>query len=236
MPRLGSFSLSLILLTGATAIALAQQSAPQPDKDGAYWEGDGVKAPRLSHAALAAFPSEANLAGTRRGCALSVVIGANGASGQIQSADTQPDAFNQSAIAAVKASEFAPGTLHGDAVPVHILLLYSFVPGRKPVEPKVLSIQFDKPPVNLGPAAPDAQSGLGAIDESKKPFVQGTVVVSALITTQGLPIDLHIEKSLNRDMDQKALDAVRKYRFRPASKEGIPIPARIMVAINFRPS
>jgi TonB family protein len=35
-------------------------------------------------------------------------------------------------------------------------------------------------------------------------------------------------------LDQKALEAVRKYRFKPAMKAGVPVPVMITVEVNFR--
>jgi protein TonB len=34
-------------------------------------------------------------------------------------------------------------------------------------------------------------------------------------------------------LDEKALEAVQKYKFKPAIKDGTPVPARITIAVQF---
>jgi protein TonB len=60
------------------------------------------------------------------------------------------------------------------------------------------------------------------------------VLVSLLVTEEGLPSDLRIEKALGEGLDEKALEAIRQYRFQPAMRDGKPIAARIKVMISFR--
>jgi protein TonB len=35
-------------------------------------------------------------------------------------------------------------------------------------------------------------------------------------------------------LDEKAIEAVNQYRFKPAMKDGEPVPVRITVEVNFR--
>jgi len=35
-------------------------------------------------------------------------------------------------------------------------------------------------------------------------------------------------------LDEKAIEAVRRYRFNPALKDGVPVPVEIKVEVNFR--
>jgi len=60
------------------------------------------------------------------------------------------------------------------------------------------------------------------------------VLISLLVGTDGLPTDLHVVKSVGAGLDEKALDSVSKYRFKPAMKDGNPVPARITVEVSFR--
>jgi TonB family protein len=70
-------------------------------------------------------------------------------------------------------------------------------------------------------------------DEARKTKHQGTVVVQAIIGVDGLPRDLHVQRSLGMGLDEKALEAVRKWRFEPAMKDGSPVNVRVSIEVNF---
>lgn len=69
---------------------------------------------------------------------------------------------------------------------------------------------------------------------SRKARVQGLVVVSALVTEGREPQDLKIARSLNAALDEKAIEAVSRWRFAPATKDGKPVGVRVQVEVNFR--
>jgi TonB family protein len=43
-----------------------------------------------------------------------------------------------------------------------------------------------------------------------------------------------VVRALGMGLDEKALEAVRRYRFKPALKNGKPVPAMMTVVVNFR--
>jgi TonB family protein len=55
-----------------------------------------------------------------------------------------------------------------------------------------------------------------------------------MVTEDGLPVDVRIEKSVGHGLDENALQSVSKYRFKPAMKDGKPVAARVAVEVNFR--
>lgn len=64
---------------------------------------------------------------------------------------------------------------------------------------------------------------------------QGTVMVSAEIGINGVPFSVEVAKSSgSRALDRAAVDAVKRWRFRPAMAEGRPVPGQVQVPINFR--
>jgi TonB family protein len=54
-----------------------------------------------------------------------------------------------------------------------------------------------------------------------------------VVTSQGLPKDPQVVKSLDKDVDQSALDAVRQWRFDPAKKDGKSVAVRIAIELDF---
>ncbi|MGA2084504.1 MAG: energy transducer TonB, partial [Terracidiphilus sp.] len=71
-------------------------------------------------------------------------------------------------------------------------------------------------------------------DQARREKIQGVVMVSLLVNEEGVPIDLSVTKGLGYGLDEKALEAVSQYRFKPAMRGGVPVEARITVEVNFR--
>jgi periplasmic protein TonB len=71
-------------------------------------------------------------------------------------------------------------------------------------------------------------------DEARRAKYQGICMVSIIVDSNGYPQNPRILRSLGMGLDEKALDAVRGYRFKPAMKDGKPVPVMITVEVNFR--
>lgn len=61
----------------------------------------------------------------------------------------------------------------------------------------------------------------------------GVVEVSMVVDETGSPTDVKVTKSLSPDFDAKALDAVRRYRFEPALKNGKPVSKVVQISVDF---
>jgi len=72
-------------------------------------------------------------------------------------------------------------------------------------------------------------------DEARRAKYQGVVLISLIVDAQGNPQNPRVVRPLGMGLDEKALEAVRKYKFKPALKDGhIPVPVMITVEVNFR--
>jgi periplasmic protein TonB len=58
--------------------------------------------------------------------------------------------------------------------------------------------------------------------------------VSLIVTPEGTTRDIKVTKSLTSDLDQKAVEAVRKWKFKPATKDGQPVAVQISAEATFR--
>lgn len=70
--------------------------------------------------------------------------------------------------------------------------------------------------------------------EARKAGINGNCLISLIVDANGMPQNLRVERTLNPGLDQNALEAVSKYRFRPAMKSGEPVSVHIFVEIHFR--
>jgi len=63
---------------------------------------------------------------------------------------------------------------------------------------------------------------------------QGTVVLSVVVDENGAPRDIGIVRSLGLGLDEKAVECVKQWVFKPALKEGVPVPVQVTIEVNFR--
>ena len=70
-------------------------------------------------------------------------------------------------------------------------------------------------------------------DEARKVKHQGEVTLLAVIGADGLPKHLTVVRSLGMGLDEKALEAVRTWRFEPARKNGHPVAVQMNIVVNF---
>lgn len=70
--------------------------------------------------------------------------------------------------------------------------------------------------------------------EARKAKLQGICVVGVTVGTDGKPENIHVVRSLGMGLDEKAIEAVKQYRFKPAMYKGKPVPVAVDVEVNFR--
>ncbi len=63
--------------------------------------------------------------------------------------------------------------------------------------------------------------------------ISGTVIVGLVVSSKGEPKDVHVVKSLDKTVDQSAVEAVQQWQFDAARKDGQPVAVRITVEIRF---
>lgn len=71
-------------------------------------------------------------------------------------------------------------------------------------------------------------------EEARKAKFQGTVVLSVVVDEKGNPKDLKVMRALGLGLDQKAIEAVEKWKFRPGLKDGRAVPVYATIEVNFR--
>lgn len=84
------------------------------------------------------------------------------------------------------------------------------------------------PPVPLYKVEPEYS------EEARKAKFQGTVILSIVVDERGLPGSFKVVRPLGLGLDEKAIEAVQKWRFRPAYKDGKPVAVMATVEVNFR--
>jgi len=71
-------------------------------------------------------------------------------------------------------------------------------------------------------------------EEARKAKYQGVVVLWLIVGQDGRTKDIRISRSLGMGLDQKAVEAVKLWKFEPAKKDGSPVAVQMNVEVNFR--
>jgi TonB family protein len=70
--------------------------------------------------------------------------------------------------------------------------------------------------------------------EARKKKFQGTCVLRVIVGADGNPRDIRVQRTLGHGLDEKAIEAVKKWKFEPAQKDGQPVAVQINVEVSFR--
>ncbi len=71
-------------------------------------------------------------------------------------------------------------------------------------------------------------------EEARKAKFQGTVVLEIVVDEHGMPRNIRVLRPLGLGLDEKAIEAVQRWRFRPGMKDGKPVATQAQVEVNFR--
>lgn len=71
-------------------------------------------------------------------------------------------------------------------------------------------------------------------EEARKAKVAGNVLVYLQVDPQGRPQHVRVLRGIGMGLDQKAVEAVRNYKFKPAMENGHPVTVEMNVEVNFQ--
>jgi len=70
-------------------------------------------------------------------------------------------------------------------------------------------------------------------EEARKAKYQGVCTLGLIVGTDGRPSNIRVLSSLGMGLDEKAIEAVRNWKFEPAMKDGHPVRVEIAVEVDF---
>ena len=70
--------------------------------------------------------------------------------------------------------------------------------------------------------------------EAKSRYIEGRTVLGVVVDSIGTAVDIVILEPLGMGLDDEAVLAVKKWKFRASTFNGQPVPARVKVEITFR--
>lgn len=85
-----------------------------------------------------------------------------------------------------------------------------------------------KPPILLRKREPPYS------EEARRARLQGALVLYVVVDARGDVSEVRVVRPLGLGLDEEAVRTIRKWKFKPATRSGAPIAARILVEISFR--
>ena len=79
-------------------------------------------------------------------------------------------------------------------------------------------------------SAPDPEYS----EYARQKKISGTILLALAINAGGTVDTVKVVCSLEPSLDQKAVEAVEKWKFAPATKDGEPVPVQIEVSVGYR--
>ena len=71
-------------------------------------------------------------------------------------------------------------------------------------------------------------------EEARKAKVAGNVLVALWVGVDGLPTHVRVLRGVGMGLDEKAIEAVKQYRFRPGMENGKPVMTEVNIEVNFQ--
>jgi protein TonB len=71
-------------------------------------------------------------------------------------------------------------------------------------------------------------------EEARKAKYSGTVLIQLIVGPDGHATGIRVVRSLGLGLDEKAMEAVAKWKFKPGTKSGQPVAVQATIEVNFR--
>jgi periplasmic protein TonB len=71
-------------------------------------------------------------------------------------------------------------------------------------------------------------------EEARKAKYQGTVLLYVQVDASGKAVNMRVLHSLGLGLDEKAMEAVKRWKFKPGTKDGKPVTVEAQIEVNFR--
>jgi len=70
--------------------------------------------------------------------------------------------------------------------------------------------------------------------EARQANYQGVVALQLIVDSEGHPQDIRVVRHLGMGLDERAIEAVKQYRFSPAMYQGHAVAVQMMIDVDFR--
>jgi TonB family protein len=103
------------------------------------------------------------------------------------------------------------------------------------VEDSYLASSITPIPRDVTPPVPTYRPEPSYTLQARHDKIEGGVTLWIVVDAQGNVTDVReVSKPLGEGLDEKAIETVKTWKFKPATRNGVPVPVRVTVEITFR--
>jgi TonB family protein len=186
--------------------------------------GDSVSRPVPLTRVNPVYPEElqaARVGGTVR---VSLVVETDGSVAEARVVRGVHPVLDAETLRAARAWRFRPARQYGDPVRVRVEIDFGFAMRGPVYDTNDDGVALPVPIARIHPAYPA---------EALDSHVEGAVIVEGVVLPDGTVGATRVVAPLEPALDEEALRALKGWRFRPGSKDGIPVAVRVQVEMRF---
>jgi TonB family protein len=213
-------------------------AAPQPESAKPVRVSAGVMAGQVLSRVNPIYPPDAKAAHVEGAVVLHAVISKTGEVRDLYVV-SGPDELQASALDAIGQWIYKPYLLNGQPTEVETTITVNY----KLDDPADSQSQNDEPTTGVVPKK--IGGGVSApvliysvepeyTEQAKADKVGGIVLINFWVDEQGRPEHVRVRRGLGEGLDEKAVEAVKQYRFKPAMEGGKPVLAELNIEVNFK--
>jgi len=220
----------------------AQNESPEADVAGVTPKriGTGVSPPLVIYQVNPEYSEQARAAKLNGIVTLTLWVDEHGNPTHVRVLRGVGMGLDEKAVEAVKQYKFKPAMEDGKPVLVELNVQVDFQ-------------IFDGPkaqmrPADFDPASAAPQQAAGGVtrpvlihqvfpeftEQARKDKVSGIVTVNFLVDENGNPTHVRVMHGLGDGLDMEAIAAVKQYKFKPAMRDGKPVPFELNTEVNFQ--
>jgi TonB family protein len=159
---------------------------------------------------------------------VSLTVGVDGIPTDIKVVKGLGEGLDEKAMEAVSQWRFQAGTKNGVPVAVKAQVSVNFVLINDVQKTAASPAGNATPPSLISKVEPEYTN------EARKKKLSGSVLLSIIVGADGVPRDIQVVSPLGLGLDEKAIKAVSKWRFKPGTKSGLPAAVKAQVEVSFK--
>jgi TonB family protein len=244
-----SITVNFTLSYSDSATMVGQNPAGDEAVDGVKRIGGDVIGPVLIYVPEPEYTELARQDKVQGFVLISLVVDEQGLPQHVHVSRGLGDGLNEKALEAVRQYRFNPASENGKPVAVYLNVEVNFELAASPaqIRERIEATLKAQEAQAYGDALQPKAVGGGVIgpipiyqpsptfsEEAKKDKFSGVVAVSLIVDATGKPQNVHVTKGVGMGLDEKAVEAVKQYRFKPATENGKPVAVFENVEVNFK--
>ena len=225
-----------ILQTISTPLLQTNTNEPEPEEAETKVNGCAIRVVKRTVETKPSYTEEARLAGVEGTVVVYAEITKDGSPENLRVLRSLGHGLDQEAVRTVQQWRFEPSLQNGQIIRVATYVPVNFRLQRQIYDAWLPSQGGNEVfQITDGVTIPGIISRVQApyTDEARAAKLEGKIVLFIEITSAGIVENVVVLQKMGKGMDESAVQAIKQWKFSPATKDGRPVAVMITVEMNF---